>query len=136
MAELPSGQYTAKVWAADSDFCIGEVVQEDGCVAEVRTININNDNIPPNLQLSWIGAEDQSSGGIDGDTVRASTETKIIGVARDIGGFVTRVEIDITDLANGIVLNDGPLPVTTFAQDGSWVPIGTLRNCSTTACTR
>ena len=109
------------MWAADSDFCIGEVVQEDGCVAEVRTININNDNIPPNLQLSWIGAEDQSSGGIDGDTVRASSETKIIGVARDIGGFVTRVEIDITDLANGIVLNDGPLPVTTFAQDGSWV---------------
>ena len=27
----------------------------------------------------------------------------IIGVARDIGGFVTRVEIDITDLSNGIV---------------------------------
>ena len=78
--------YTAKVWAADSDFCIGEAVEADGCVAETRTVNINNDNIPPNLQLSWIGAEDQSSGGIDGDTVRASSETKIIGVARDIGG--------------------------------------------------
>jgi hypothetical protein len=90
-------------------------------VVETRTITINNDNIPPNLQLSWIGAEDQSSGGIDGDTVRASKETKIIGVARDIGGLVTRVEIEITDLANGIVLNDGPLPVTTFAIDGSWV---------------
>ena len=49
-----------------------------------------------------------------------------MGVARDIGGFVTRVEIDITDLANGIVLNDGPLPVTTFGQDGSGWPTGTL----------
>ncbi len=121
VAELPSGEYTIEVWAADSDFCIDEIVVADGCVAETRTITINNDNVPPNLQLSWIGAEDQTSGGIDGDTVRASPETKIIGVARDIGGFVTRVEIEITDLANGIVLNDGPLPVTTFAQDGSWV---------------
>ena len=118
VAELPSGEYTINVWAADSDFCIDDASQ---CVVETRTITINNDNIPPNLQLSWIGAEDQSSGGIDGDTIRASKETKIIGVARDIGGFVTRVEIEITDLANGIVLNDGPLPVTNFAVDGSWM---------------
>ena len=118
VSELPTGDYTIEVWAADSDFCIDD---SSDCVVETRTITINNDNIPPNLQLSWIGAEDQSSGGIDGDTVRASKETKIIGVARDIGGLVTRVEIEITDLANGIVLNDGPLPVTTFAIDGSWV---------------
>jgi len=118
VSELPTGDYTVEVWAADSDFCIDDSSE---CVVETRTITINNDNIPPNLQLSWIGAEDQSSGGIDGDTVRASKETKIIGVARDIGGFVTRVEIEITDLANGIVLNDGPLPVTNFAIDGSWV---------------
>ena len=121
VSELPTGDYTIKVWAADSDFCIEEPVVEDGCVVETRTITINNDNIPPNLQLSWIGAEDQSTGGIDGDTIRASKETKIFGVARDIGGFVTRVEIEITDLANGLVLNDGPLPVTNLAQDGSWV---------------
>ena len=118
VAELPSGEYTIDVWAADSDFCIDNASE---CVVETRTVTINNDNVPPNLQLSWIGADDQSSGGIDGDTVRASTETKIIGVARDIGGFVTRVEIEITDLANGLVLNDGPLPVTNFAVDGSWV---------------
>ena len=117
VSELPTGEYTVEVWAADSDFCIDDSSE---CVVETRTITINNDNIPPNLQLSWIGAEDQSSGGIDGDTVRASKETKIIGVARDIGGFVTRVEIEITDLANGIVLNNGPLPVTNFAIDGSW----------------
>lgn len=118
VSELPTGDYTIEVWAADSDFCIDD---SSACVVETRTITINNDNIPPNLQLSWIGAEDQSSGGIDGDTIRASEETKIIGVARDIGGFVTRVEIEITDLANGIVLNNGPLPVTNFAIDGSWV---------------
>ena len=90
VAELPSGEYTVTVWAADSDFCIDN---KDECVVETRTITINNDNVPPNLQLSWIGAEDQSSGGIDGDTVRASTETKIIGVARDIGGFVTVLKL-------------------------------------------
>jgi len=121
VAELPTGEYTIEVWAADSDFCIGEAKAAEGCVAETRTITINNDNIPPNLQLSWIGAEDQSSGGIDGGTLRASDDTKIMGVARDIGGFVTRVEIEITDLANGLVLNNGPLPVTNFAVDGSWV---------------
>ena len=118
VGELPSGDYTVTVWAADSDFCIDNQSQ---CVVETRTITINNENIRPNLQLSWIGAADQSSGGIGGDTVRASEETKIIGVARDVGGFVTRVEIDITDLTNGLLLNDGPLPVTTFNPDGSWI---------------
>ncbi len=118
MGDLPSGDYTITVWAADSDFCIDD---NTGCQVEVRTITINNENIPPNLQLSWIGSADQMTGGIDGDTVRASEDTKIIGVARDINGFVTRVEIEITDLANGLVLNDGPLPVTTFNADGSWV---------------
>ncbi|MGB1678827.1 MAG: right-handed parallel beta-helix repeat-containing protein [Poseidonia sp.] len=118
VGDLPSGDYTVTVWAADSDFCIDD---NTGCQVEVRTITINNENIPPNLQLSWIGSADQMTGGIDGDTVRASEDTKIIGVARDVGGFVTRVEIEITDLANGLVLNDGPLPVTTFNADGSWV---------------
>ena len=118
VGDLPSGDYTVTVWAADSDFCIDNMT---GCQTEVRTVTINNENIPPNLQLSWIGSADQLTGGIDGDTVRASEETKIIGVARDIGGFVTRVEIEITDLANGIVLNNGPLPVTSFNSDGSWV---------------
>ena len=118
VGDLPSGDYTVTVWAADSDFCIDN---NTGCQVEVRTITINNENIRPNLQLSWIGAADQSSGGIDGDIVRASTETKIVGVARDVGGFVTRVEIEITDLANGLLLNDGPLPVTSFNADGSWV---------------
>ena len=117
VSELPSGEYTVTVWAADSDFCIDN---STGCQVEVRTITINNENIPPNLQLSWIGSADQTSGGIDGDTIRASDGTVIIGVARDIGGFVTRVEIEITDLSSGILLNDGPLPVTNFNADGSW----------------
>ena len=118
VGDLPSGEYTVTVWAADSDFCIDD---NSGCQVEVRTISINNENIPPNLQLSWIGSADQMTGGIDGDTIRASEETKIIGVARDVGGFVTRVEIEITDLASGLLLNDGPLPVTSFNADGSWV---------------
>ena len=118
VGDLPSGQYTVTVWAADSDFCI-EIPTD--CQIEVRTLNINNENIPPNLQLSWIGSADQLTGGIDGDTIRASKNTKIIGVARDVGGFVTRVEIEITDLASGLLLNDGPLPVTSFNADGSWI---------------
>ena len=123
VGELPTGDYTVTVWAADSDYCIGEPVEADGCVAETRTIRIDNTNLRPNLQLSWIGAADQSSGGIDGDTIRASDGTVIYGVARDIGGLVTRVEIEITDLANGLVFEPGaggPLDVTSFANDGSW----------------
>ena len=84
VAELPTGEYTVDVWAADSDFCIDDA---SACVVETRTVTINNDNVPPNLQLSWIGSADQLTGGIDGDVVRASEETKIIGVARDIGWF-------------------------------------------------
>ncbi len=118
VGELPSGEYTVTVWAADSDFCVDDMSE---CTVETRTITINNQNVPPNLQLSWIGSADQLTGGIDGGVVRASAETKIIGVARDVGGFVTRVEIEITDLANGLLLNDGPLPVTSFNADGSWM---------------
>ena len=118
VSELPSGEYTVTIWAADSDFCLDN---ESQCVVETRVLNIVNENTPPNLQLSWIGSADQLTGGIDGDSIRAEVDTKIIGVARDIGGQVTRVEIDIVDLSNGLILNDGPLPVTSFNPDGSWV---------------
>ena len=71
------------IWASDSDFCIDN---ESQCNVETRVLNIVNENTPPNLQLSWIGSADQMTGGIDGDTIRADSDTKIIGVARDIGG--------------------------------------------------
>tara|TARA_X000001036_G_scaffold169291_1_gene160226 strand:- start:38492 stop:42898 length:4407 start_codon:yes stop_codon:yes gene_type:complete len=125
-SELLSGEYTFEVWASDSDFCIDEAVSiNDGgvCVIETRILNIVNENTPPQLQLSWIGSADQTTGGVDGGTIRASTETTIVGVARDIGGQVTRVEIDIVELATSITLNNGPLPVTSFNPDGSWVAI-------------
>ena len=122
-SELPSGEYTFEVWASDSDFCIDvAVAPEDGgvCVIETRVLTIVNENTPPQLQLTWIGSADQMTGGIDGDTVRASDDTTIVGVARDIGGQVTRVEIEIVDLGTSITLNNGPLPVTSFNPDGSW----------------
>ena len=124
VSSLPSGDYTVNVWAADSDFCIespGVAGEPGSCTVERRVLTIDNENTPPILQVSWVGALDQSTGGIDGGTVRASENTTISGVARDVGGQVTRVEIGIVDLATGLDLNDGPLPVTQFNTDGSWL---------------
>jgi hypothetical protein len=119
-SELLSGEYTFEVWASDSDFCIDE---SGICVVETRVLDIVNENTPPQLQLTWIGSPDQMTGGVDGGTIRAASDTTIVGVARDIGGQVTRVEIDIVDLGAGITLNNGPLPVTSFNPDGSWVAV-------------
>ena len=48
----------------------------------------------------------------------------MIGFASDgADGTITRVEIEILDLASGLILNDGPGPVTNFVQSGpgySW----------------
>lgn len=126
VSSLPSGDYTVSVWAADSDFCIespGPIGEPGSCTIERRVLTIDNENTPPILQVSWVGAVDQSNGGIDGGTVRAAENTTISGVARDVGGQVTRVEIGIVDLATGLELNDGPLPVTQFNPDGSWMSV-------------
>ena len=109
--ELPSGQYIFEVWASDSDFCIDMV---DICSSEIRTLQINNDNQEPIVQLSEP---------LNMDSIRASEETLIQGVARDNDGQVTRVEISIFDLASGFELNNGPNPVTTFAPNGAWSAI-------------
>lgn len=119
-SELLSGQYTFEVWASDSDFCIDD---SGICIVETRVLDIVNENTPPQLQLSWIGSPDQMTGGVDDGVIRAATNTTIVGVARDVGGQVTRVEIDIVDLGTGITLNNGPLPVTSFNPDGSWSAI-------------
>ena len=55
------------------------------------------------------------------ESVRASEETIISGVARDNDGQVTRVEISVVDLASGIELNSGPDPITTFQPNGAWM---------------
>jgi hypothetical protein len=106
--ELDSGTYTFTVWAADSDFCIDMV---GTCNAETRTLTILNDNALPFVQLSEP---------INSDVLRASEDQIIQGVARDNDGQVTRVEIEIQDLASGLMLNNGPIPVTTFAPNGAW----------------
>jgi hypothetical protein len=61
------------------------------------------------------------------ETVRAATNTTLIGFASDgADGTITRVEITITDLASGLILNNGPGPVTQFTKTGpgySWTAI-------------
>ena len=106
--ELDSGTYTFQVWAADSDFCIDLV---GVCNAETRTLIIDNDNALPFVSVSQP---------IPSDVIRASDEYMIQGVARDNDGQVTRVEIDIQDLASGLMLNNGPNPVTSFSPNGAW----------------
>ena len=106
--ELASGTYTFSIWAADSDFCRDIV---GTCNAETRTLTIMNDNALPFVQLSEP---------VNSDVIRASESQTIQGVARDNDGQVTRVEIQIQDLASGLMLNNGPNPVTTFASNGAW----------------
>ena len=106
---LPTGDYTFTVWASDSNYC-REIV--DICNPEVITITIDNDNRIPIIQVSEP---------LPTESIRASDESIISGVARDNDGQVTRVEITIIDLASGIELNDGPNPITSFQPNGAWM---------------
>ena len=110
--ELETGQYTFEVWASDSDFCDDE---QGPCVVSTRTVNVLNDNIIPIVDL----LEPDGT-----EAVRAESNTQLIGFASDVAdGTITRVEIEILDLASGLILNDGPGPVTNFVQSGpgySW----------------
>jgi len=117
--ELPSGSYDFKIWAADSDFCIDD---PGPCMPETRTLNIINENQAPFVQVTWIGAQDMSTGGLNMGVIRASQDTVIQGVAVDNDGAVSRVDIEVYDLASGSAfpMNNGPLPVTSFAPNGAW----------------
>ena len=108
-SSLPSGAYTFTVWASDSNYCHETV---DVCIPEIVTINIDNDNRIPIIQVSEP---------LPMESVRASEETIVSGVARDNDGQVTRVEITIVDLASGIELNSGPDPITNFQPNGAWM---------------
>jgi len=110
--ELETGEYTFEVWASDSDFC--DDVQGN-CVISTRTVTVLNDNIIPIVDLL-------EPDGLQ--PVRAETDTLLTGYASDgADGTITRVEIEILDLASGLPVLDGPAPVTTFTQAGpgySW----------------
>ena len=108
--ELQTGEYDFRIWASDSDFCNIKTGWTD-CNYESRTITVNTDNAIPFVQLSEP---------LNSDILRASETQLIQGVALDNDGLVTRVEITIFDLASGIEINNGPNPVTTFAQNGAW----------------
>jgi hypothetical protein len=74
-------------------------------------LTINTDNAIPFVQLSEP---------LNSDVLRASENQYIQGVALDNDGIVTRVEIDIFDFVSGLVVNNGPNPVTNFAPNGAW----------------
>ena len=113
--DLPSGEYTFEVWAADSDFCID---WPDGCNVERRTLIIENDNTPPFVTVDAYTADDELV--IDGGILRASEDSYLQGGALDNDGQVTRVEIQVLDLASSILMSDEELIVTQFLSNGAW----------------
>ena len=108
-SSLPSGDYTFHVWASDSNYC-HQII--DVCSPDVVTITIDNDNRIPIIQIS---------DPLPSASVRADEQTLISGVARDNDGQVTRVEVTIVDLASGIIMNNGPDPITSFQPNGAWM---------------
>ena len=113
--DLPSGEYTFEVWAADSDFCIDWPV---GCNVERRTLIIENDNTPPFVTVDAYTADGELV--IDGGILRASEDSYLQGGALDNDGQVTRVEIQVLDLASSILMSDEELIVTQFLSNGAW----------------
>jgi len=113
--ELPSGEYTFEVWAADSDFCIDWPV---GCTVERRTLTIENENSPPFVTVDILDEDGDIVS--DGDILRASEFSKLQGGALDNDGQVTRVEVRIFDLASGIEMTNDEITVTQFLSNGAW----------------
>jgi len=99
--------YTFTIWASDSDFCNGEV---DECQPVVLTLTIDNRNSQPTISINQP---------ISGTRISTSLDTSLTGVARDFDGGVTRVDLEVRDVANDFVtVYDAS--TTEFSEDGIW----------------
>ena len=110
VGHLLSGTYTVKVWASDSAFCINSPVE---CTPVVLTLEVNNDNAIPVIQLL---------SPFDLQTITASEDTLLSGVARDNDGIVTKVEIVVKDPQAGFLeMPEGSHSlVTDILANGGW----------------
>ncbi|MEC9137535.1 MAG: right-handed parallel beta-helix repeat-containing protein [Candidatus Thermoplasmatota archaeon] len=98
--------YTFTIWASDSDFCVGVV---DECNPVTLTLTIDNENRNPLIQLSQP---------VDGTYVEASENTVISGVAQDPDGLVNRIDIEIRDPIDSIVIDT--ITLTGSEIDGNY----------------
>ncbi|MCH2636775.1 MAG: Ig-like domain-containing protein [Candidatus Thalassarchaeum sp.] len=110
VGHLPSGTYTVTVWASDSAFC---TTSSDECTPVVLSLEVDNDNAIPVVQLLTP---------FDLQTITASEDTLLSGVARDTDGTVTKVEIVIKDPQAGFLeMPEGPHSlVQDIAANGGW----------------
>ena len=110
VGHLPSGTYLVKVWASDSAFCTNS---PDECAPVELTLEVDNDNAIPVVQLLTP---------FDLQTITASEDTLLSGVARDTDGTVTKVEIVVKDPQAGFLeMPEGPHSlVTDIMANGGW----------------
>ena len=102
-----NAQYTFTIWASDSDFCVGVI---DECEATVLTLNIDNSNTAPFLSVTSPQ---------NGDRLAVSETSVFEGVARDSDGTITRVDVEVLDIANGYI-NVHSDAITDFASNGAF----------------
>ena len=106
-----SGDYTFKIWAADSDFCKDDTSDET-CVVVTLNLKITNENAQPNIALDYP---------LDNEVIRGSESTSITGYVWDNDGIITRVDIDI--YKNGRDSGSAPNTITVtqdLLQDGQF----------------
>ena len=99
--------YTFTIWASDSDFCRGEI---DECQVSTIELQIDTHNSPPFIRLTSPQ---------NGQIYSASEQSIISGVARDNDGDITRVDVEVLDVANGYI-NIFTGVVTEIASNGYW----------------
>ena len=99
--------YTFKIWASDSDFCIGEV---DECQPVTLTLTIDNRNSQPTISVNQP---------VSGTRISSSANTLLSGVARDFDGGVTRVDLEVKDVSNDYVTVH-ETSTGEFSEEGEW----------------